>query len=683
MSVARSASVRYGVAVAATCVALAGRFALVPVWGPLPLVFITFYPAVMASAWFGGFGPGLIATVLSAFSARYFFIEPRFAFDIPAVTDIVALGVFVSIGVFISALPEARLRALRRAEIAAAASQAARDELTHRVAGLTLLAELSTRLVQKGELHGALAEILDTAVRITGADMGTIQLGDVRTGHLEIAVQRGFEAEFLHFFATVHEHGAACGTAMATAQRVIVEDVAQHPIFAGTDAQGVLLRAGVRAVQSTPLWGRPGELLGMLSTYYRRPHRPDERDLQLLDVLSRLAADYIERVRAEQWAETTRVQLEAANRAKDEFLAMLGHELRNPLGAISGAMGVLSVVGATDDTADRARAVIARQVQHLSRLVDDLLDVSRVTSGKVRLSRQPLDLAEIVGDAMNTWRAAGRLDRHQLVVDAVPVWVDADETRIEQVLSNLLGNALKYTPAGGQVTVRVAADDHAAILEVADTGAGIPASLIDVVFDSFVQGDRGLDRSQGGLGLGLTLVKALVELHGGTVHAHSLGTGKGSAFTVRLARVPAPARPAQPRRRAPASGRALRILIVEDNEDAREMLRVQLTLAGHEVHDAADGPTGVAQARALAPDVALVDVGLPGVDGYEVARRIRASDAGRSLRLVAITGYGQAEDRQRALDAGFDTHLTKPVSPEQLFKVLADVAATPPRRDPP
>jgi PAS domain S-box-containing protein len=364
-------------------------------------------------------------------------------------------------------------------------------------------------------------------------------------------------------------------------------------------------------------------------------------------------------------------RLRSADRAKDEFLAMLGHELRNPLGAIAGAVRVLDSAGPRDDAVTRATGVVERQVEHLSRLVDDLLDVSRVTTGKVVLTRQPLDVAEVVAHTMSTWRAAGRLDRHRVSLDAVPVWVFADKTRLEQIVANLLGNALKYTPDGGDVGVTVAGDGGTAVLRVADTGVGIPPHLIERVFDLFAQGDHGLDRGQGGLGIGLTLVRRLVEMHDGRVTALSEGPGRGSVFTVTM---PAIEAPAQETAGASASAgrtvRSRRILIIEDNDDAREMLGVLLGLGGHQVHEAADGVTGLEMANAVRPDVVLIDVGLPRLDGYEVARRLRAAHDRRSMRLVAITGYGQAEDRQRALDAGFDAHVTKPVVPERLAELI-------------
>ena len=375
-----------------------------------------------------------------------------------------------------------------------------------------------------------------------------------------------------------------------------------------------------------------------------------------------IVLDVSERKRTEE-------ALRAADRAKDEFLAMLGHELRNPLGAIAGARAVLDVVGVSDERAAAARAVIGRQVQHLSRLVDDLLDVSRVSSGKILLRRAPLDLSAHVTSMMGAWRASGRFERHHVSLKAAPVWVNADGARMEQVVDNLVGNALKYTPSGGRVEVSVTADDEWAVLEVGDTGSGMPADLVDRVFDAFVQGDRAADRSQGGLGLGLALVRALVTQHGGTVRATSPGPGQGSLFTVRLPRVSGSVS-ATPSPSIARPGAARRVLVIEDNDDARDMLTTLLSIAGHDVHSAADGARGLELARVVRPEIALVDVGLPGLDGYEVARRLRAFGFGAALRLIAITGYGQAEDRRRAEAAGFDVHLAKPLDPERLLAVI-------------
>ena len=386
---------------------------------------------------------------------------------------------------------------------------------------------------------------------------------------------------------------------------------------------------------------------------------------------SKIARDITQRKRVERDRAAMFEEAQQANRAKDEFLAMLGHELRNPLGAISSAVRLLEPTGAGSERAALARDVIARQTRHLARLVDDLLDVARVMTGKVLLERQPLDLADAVTRHVNSVRATGKMQDHVVTVEAQTVWIDADSIRIEQIVGNLVSNALKYTPAGGRIAIRVAPENGDAVLTIEDTGVGMAPHLMARVFDLFVQGERRLDRTQGGLGIGLTLVRRLVELHGGTVEATSEGPDRGSRFTVRL-RAIAP-RPAGEGGRSGARWdvAARRILVIEDNADARAMLRHLLEAAGHEVHEASDGREGLAMALSLRPDVALVDLGLPGLDGYEIARQLRAADDRRSILLVAVTGYGAPEDRERALLAGFDVHLVKPVDPDMLAGVLA------------
>jgi PAS domain S-box-containing protein len=388
---------------------------------------------------------------------------------------------------------------------------------------------------------------------------------------------------------------------------------------------------------------------------------------------SKIARDITERKLAERQIARLYEEARQANRAKDEFLAMLGHELRNPLGAIHHAMQLLDDVRSSGGPSAHACDVIARQSRHLARLVDDLLDVGRVMTGKILLDLQPVDLAEVAERTVAVFTSAGRTQQHRVVTDTAPVWVDADAVRLEQVVGNLLANALKYTPREGTIRVTVGPEGRDAMLRVEDSGIGISAHLLPHVFDLFVQGERHLDRAQGGLGIGLTLVQRLVALHGGSVEAHSAGRERGSRFTVCLPAVPPPLRRVDERRsRAPQGEDAARrkVLIVEDNEDSREMLHCILSRAGHEVHEAADGAEGLDAALRLQPDVALVDVGLPLLDGYEVARRIRAVPERRGMVLVALTGYGLAEDRDRALQAGFDLHLVKPVDPEKLLDVL-------------
>jgi two-component system, sensor histidine kinase len=367
-----------------------------------------------------------------------------------------------------------------------------------------------------------------------------------------------------------------------------------------------------------------------------------------------------------------RTAAEAANRAKDEFLAMLGHELRNPLGAISNAAHLLDHPRTTPEVANQARGIIGRQVDHLVRMTDDLLDAARAITGKIALHKKPLDLAAAVAatTALGTMRL--RAEGHKLVEDFEHVWIHADPTRIEQIVTNLVENALKYTPPGGTVRIAVRKENDDAVLRVADNGVGMSPELTTHVFELFVQGNRELDRPHGGLGIGLTLVRRLAELHGGSVEAKSAGAGEGSEFVVRLPAIPDPVvengtvtttQPAAPRD----------ILIIEDNDDLRESLCALLEYSGHRVRSAADGITGLEALLSSPPEIALVDVGLPKLDGYEIARRVRAmcDEKGSGPLLVALTGYGRPEDRKRALDAGFDAHLVKPIDEKALEELLA------------
>jgi PAS domain S-box-containing protein len=368
--------------------------------------------------------------------------------------------------------------------------------------------------------------------------------------------------------------------------------------------------------------------------------------------------------------------LREADRRKDEFLAMLAHELRNPLAPITSSVQVLNLLGPRDGRLQDARDTIDRQVRHLARLVDDLLDVSRLSTGKVKLQKTPVELAVVLARAAETSRPLIDSRRHELTV-AVPdesVWVDADPTRLAQVVANLLNNAAKYTEEGGRIGLAVEREGSEAVVRVRDNGVGIPAEMLGQVFDLFTQVDRGLDRAQGGLGIGLTLVRSLAEMHGGRVTAHSDGAGRGSEFVLRLPALPEPPRPAEPRGPRPA-GRTQapprRVLVVDDNVDAAESLAVFLRATGHEVHTAYDGRAALRQAEALGPEVVVLDIGLPGMDGYEVARRLRQQEGLKQPFLVALTGYGQDEDRRRSAAAGFDVHLVKPADPDTLHDLVA------------
>ena len=364
---------------------------------------------------------------------------------------------------------------------------------------------------------------------------------------------------------------------------------------------------------------------------------------------------------------------EAANRAKDEFLAMLGHELRNPLAAIWSAVEVMRSARRTPQQVDFATDVIERQSRNLKRLIDDLLDVGRVVTGKVVLERGPLDLAAAVRHVAATLDAAGRFAQRRVEIDAAPTWIDGDQTRIEQITTNLLVNAATYTSPGGCIRVRVARAGQDGVLEVSDDGRGIAPESIDRVFELFYQGDATVDRSSGGLGIGLTLVRRLAELHGGTVTAQSAGRNKGASFRVRL---PATAAAVldQPAPVHAHPGVSQTILLVEDHADERESLRIALELHGHSVVQAADAHAAIELLRSQRPPVAILDIGLPGMNGYELARMARA-ELGPALVLIALTGYGAEIDVRRAKAAGFDRHLTKPVEMQELLQVLERAAA--------
>jgi PAS domain S-box-containing protein len=359
-------------------------------------------------------------------------------------------------------------------------------------------------------------------------------------------------------------------------------------------------------------------------------------------------------------------------RRKDEFLAALSHELRNPLGPIQNGLRLLSGAPPGTEQAAHALAVVKRQAAHLSRLVDDLLDVTRIARGKIRLQRERLDLGELVRrtveDHRPTFDAAGIAMRLRLPRQAV--WVDVDATRGAQVLGNLLGNAAKFTARGGRVDVTVGSSEGWATVAVRDTGIGISPEVLGHLFEPFSQAPQAIDRSRGGLGLGLATVKGLVELHGGSVALASDGPGSGAEFTVRLPAAEPPARRRTERPAPPASRR--RILVIEDNEDGATTLKEVLELRGNEVRVALDGPGGVALARDFAPEVVICDIGLPGMDGYAVARALRADPETRGVFLVALTGYARPEDVRRAGEAGFDRHLTKPIVLEALERALPE-----------
>ena len=406
-----------------------------------------------------------------------------------------------------------------------------------------------------------------------------------------------------------------------------------------------------------PICSDDGTLLGFVAVFrdISARRRAEEENARLLDDLRR------------------------ASRAKDEFLAMLGHELRNPLAPLVTAVELLKLKAG--DRLARECTVVERQLHHVLRLVDDLLDASRIARGKVEITKQLLDFADVVDDATEMVTPLLRQRGQAIDVSMAPdLWVFGDSDRLAQVTANLLHNAAKYSEKGSRIALSGAREGPHVVLTMRDHGIGIERARLAAIFEPFVQAPQALDRAQGGLGLGLAIARALVDLHGGNIAVQSDGAGTGSTFTVRLPAVVAPAPPEEPREPAPvvpASTERRRVLVVDDNADALEALAEALVLLGYAPVTASDGPEALALIAATPPSIALLDVGLPGMDGYELAHRLRAVGDQDGLKLVALTGYGLAADRQRALAAGFDEHLVKPASLEVIQKVIERLVPTP------
>jgi PAS domain S-box-containing protein len=418
------------------------------------------------------------------------------------------------------------------------------------------------------------------------------------------------------------------------------------------------------------------------------PYADGPRFIQLIAAPARDAAgvpdggvavlsDLTHRRLLERERERALADLQEANRHKDEFLGMLAHELRNPLAPILNGVEILeNLRPGQEELASKYHTIIARQAQHMKRLLDDLLDVSRVSQGKIQLHQERVDLNALLQQAVEATRPTLVEKRHTLSLTLAPqqLVLEADPTRVVQVFANLINNAAKYTDPGGNVAITSAAEGDEAVVSVRDNGVGMTPELLTRAFDLFVQETRSLDRAQGGLGIGLTLVRTLVKMHGGSVRAFSEGLGRGSELVVRLPLAPRAGSfpPAPAPKRSDRPGVSLRVLIVDDNVDAAEVLGQLLEIMGHEIAVAHDGPAALAAAAATPPDLILLDIGLPGMDGYEIAARLRAAGH-TSAALVALTGYGRENDFRRSRAAGFDHHLVKPVSLAQLQKIIADL----------
>ena len=564
------------------------------------------------------------------------------------------------------------LRDMTPTKRAAEELRASERRLAIEAAAMNRLHELVLRLLRCADLPAAMHEVLDATITLVGADMGNVQLFDPENGRLEMVAHRGLKHELLdHFRGLGGEAGTACERVLKSRERVVIEDVERDPGY--TTRRATVLAAGYRAVQCTPVLGRGGTLLGILSTHYRRPHRPAERDLRMLDLYARQAADFIERIRVDQ-------TLRDADRQKDLFLATLSHELRNPLAPVRNSLELMKRAEGDARLIERARSTMERQIAQMVRLIDDLLDVSRITRNKLELRRERVELATIIEHAVEANRPLFDSAHHELRVALPPhpLYLDADPMRLAQVFGNLLTNAGKYTKPGGLISVSAVLTGSDVLVTVADNGMGIPAETLPKVFDLFTQVDRTLERSGGGLGIGLSLVKRLVEMHDGTVTAHSAGKDRGSAFVVRLPVLAEPVKEDAVEERSgqvESSGR--RILVVDDNRDAAVSLAMLLKVTGNDAQTAYDGLEAIEKAAAYRPDVILLDIGLPKLNGYDACRAIREQPWGKDIMMVALTGWGQDEDRRKSTEAGFNSHLVKPVDHAVLTKLLGNTPVLP------
>ena len=789
----QSVWVRYSFTVLAVAIATAVRLMLDP-WLDERFVFATYFFAVFLAAWYGGFGPALLATVLGALCATYFLLPPRDSFLLDG-TDIrfgLALYLLVSLG---TTLLGGRMRRTRD-EARALAAEAVRQREALRISeeryrnmvesaheGIWQLdAEGRTRFANRrmaemlrcspkelsgsnvaqfldeegqqrihtlrerrmqgiaehveirfhrrdgpplwalvsaaplynenGEFDGVLGMLSDisdwkragnTTRFLADASAALASVSDYESTLQKVAT---LAVPFFADWATVDmldEHGELKRIAVAhvdptkvelaheihrryppdpnapqgvwnivrTGRPELVPTITDEMLAASIrdeEQLAVLRDLGLTSYMGVPISvrGRPIGALTFIMAESARAY--DAHDLAAAEDLASRAASAVENARLYQ-------ALRDSDRRKDEFLALLGHELRNPLAPISNALQVLKLPNADGAIGERARTMMERQLEHLVRLVDDLLDVSRIMSGKVELRREPVELATLIARAVETVQPHLESESHELVLelDPEPLCVDGDIVRLAQVVANLLNNAAKYTERGGRIVLRASREGDDAVLSVRDNGIGIRTEFLPRIFDMFFQAERRTREASGGLGLGLSLVRGLVEMHDGRVEAHSEGSGRGSEFIVRLplietARSSVEIAPPV----STAEGVVRRVLIVDDNVDAADSLAMLLRLDGQDVSVAYDGAAALVLAEARPPHIALVDLGMPVMDGFELARRFRAHEELKTAKLVAMTGWGQPEDRERTRVAGFDHHLVKPVGGEALRRLLVE-----------
>jgi PAS domain S-box-containing protein len=582
---------------------------------------------------------------------------------------------------------------------------ALKDELEGQVEDLRQLHELSVSLMTKLDIELVLEEVLRATLAIQGTDLGMLSLYDAQHNRLNLKVHSGFDDDFLETVASMPIGEGACGVCYEQGRRVIIEDVETDPTIAGYRDTARL--AGIRACHSIPLFTRGRTIIGVLSVYFRQPHRPSEREIRLMDVYARMATDSIETARLhhqvqqelierEQLLEReqlARARAEEASRLKDEFLATVSHELRTPLNAIIGWSHMLRSGRLDDAAATRALDTIERNAKTQAQLVEDILDVSRVITGKLRLNIGQVDLIEVINAAVDCVQLAAnsKTIRLDLVLDPGARQIAGDASRLQQVVWNLLANAIKFTPSGGTITLWLNRADAEVQLRISDSGQGIHPDFLPFIFDRFRQGDGTTTRAHGGLGLGLAIVRHLVEMHGGTVAAHSLGVGYGATFTIKLPLNLTPEQVSDEKRFTgtrlvykPANADpkplpvldGVRVLLVDDDQDTLHIVKLLLMEYKASVRTASSVAEALEVLPSYKPNVIVSDLSMPGEDGYSLISKLRAMEAtdNKQIPVVALTAYARVEDRMRALSAGFNMFVPKPIEPHELLSAIATLA---------
>jgi signal transduction histidine kinase/ActR/RegA family two-component response regulator len=645
--------------------------------------FITFFPIMFVLAWWGGFWPTFYAAILGSLVLDYAILAPVGSFYIEVPEYRFGLGLFAAIAIATGWLGEKFHMAKRDGQHAIDQATKEGEQLRVTIAerrraeeAVNFLAAASTTLAALADRHSALQQAARLPVPFL-ADWCVVYVIDEHGAidyhaHAHRELQKeALLGQMLSQFPLDWSSNTATVRALRTGRPQLMDQLPEPLLssFTQSDEHREMVRIlGPRAVISVPLRIRE-KTIGVIGLVSCDPNRRyGQREVELAESLAERVAVAVDNARLFH-------AVKEASRQKDEFLAMLAHELRNPLAAIKYAVAIGQM--SPGEPPDETFEIINRQTQNLAHLIEDLLDVSRISRDKVTLRKEPIDIASIITGAVTTVRPLIEERHHELIIQLPdePVYVLADPTRAEQIVMNLLTNAAKYTKNSGRVTVRATTDADQAVIEVIDTGIGLPPELLNRVFDLFAQADRTLDRSEGGLGIGLTVAQKLAEMHGGIITADSDGLGKGSKFSVRLPisrQAPAVESLSQ-RSPATSSQSPQKILVVDDNRDTAISCARLLKAMGHEVQTAFDGLAALEAARSFKPHTIFLDIGLPGMNGFEVAKTLR-NEGFESELIVAVSGYGQPEDRERSRQAGFDDHLVKPVHRDALVTVLQQSA---------